>query len=408
MPASLQVLWICPIAPIPVTGTGTREYNIIKYFPPGFEFTLLSILKPEQRGDLRKIEQYVGNIFTLPWEAYQPPKGLIGIWQNRVNAWSQTLLRRDPNYLHVFPIKQLRQTLLTVLKQNKFDLVHIVGLYGAGLIDAVKPLPTVFTAIDVESSKQAMIARRERALSRRFQWWLELRKLTAFERSMFGRFDAVLAMSIEDQALIKQLSPGCKTRVVPNGVDVAYYRPNSDSMRSSNKVLFFGNLGYTPNIDAIVYFCNEIWPLIHAQLPSACLEIIGPFATDVIKQLESVSSNVVYAGFVEDLRPFLWSAAVCVVPLRMGGGTRLKILEAMAARCPVVSTTLGAIGLGLGPERDLLIGDTPEEFARQVLSILRSPEQGQSLSFSAWQCVADRYDWTKIASIQADVYRSLL
>ena len=252
-----------------------------------------------------------------------------------------------------------------------------------------------------------MIGRAEKKLGRRIQWWFELHKLKQYEQESLRQFNTVISMSKPDRDLIRRLIPSANVVIVPNGVDSEFFRPPVYNRAQPNSILFFGNLGYIPNQDALAYFINEIWPIILNQNPAVILEIVGPFATEEVKRLTLRQPNVLFIGYVEDIRPHLWKNTACVVPLRMGGGTRLKILEALAAGCPVISTSIGAEGLDLEIGRDLIVADQPKDFASQTTRLLADNALQQSFSRCGQLAVAAKYDWLSIAAMQTNIYQDL-
>jgi glycosyltransferase involved in cell wall biosynthesis len=184
--------------------------------------------------------------------------------------------------------------------------------------------------------------------------------------------------------------------VVPNAVDVEHHRRQPGHPRpDGDTLLFFGSLGYAPNLDGILHFLDRIWPAVLARRPATRLEIVGPGAPPAL--LARRSAQVELIGFVEDLRPRLAGAAAVIAPLRLGGGTRLKILEAMAMGRPVVSTSLGAEGLEVRDGEELLLADEPAEFAGAVVRLLEDPRLGERLGRAARARVEQRYSWRTAA-----------
>ena len=162
-------------------------------------------------------------------------------------------------------------------------------------------------------------------------------------------------------------------------------------------LVFVGSMDWLPNVDGVLYFVRDILPLIRRQRPDTTLAIVGRTPPPKIAQLAAEDSRIQVTGTVADIRPYLWTSAVSIVPLRIGGGTRLKIYEAMAARIPVVSTTIGAEGLSVNPPQDIRIADTPDRFAAHCLELLGSPETRARLSRAAWQMVNSNFSWEHVA-----------
>ena len=204
---------------------------------------------------------------------------------------------------------------------------------------------------------------------------------------------------------LRQMAPNTDVHVVPNGVDVQHFTPR-EVKRARETLLFFGTLSYGPNLDAVLWFCNQMWPRIRKARPEVKLEVVGLDPPSQVQQLENLP-GVQITGFVPDIRPKLWSATATVVPLRLGGGTRLKILEALAAGCPVVSTSVGAEGLSLVDGEHLLLANTPEAFALRVVELLASPDLRENLVDSGRRIARREYDWAMIARrLQSVLHRA--
>jgi glycosyltransferase involved in cell wall biosynthesis len=203
--------------------------------------------------------------------------------------------------------------------------------------------------------------------------------------------------------VLAQDGVGVPIRIVPNGVDTDFFTPGTDPV-DPNRLVFTGAIDYRPNTDGVLYFCAEILPRIHAAEPGATFAIVGRTPP---RQVRRLAHRVLVTGTVPDVRPWMRQAAVFVVPLRVGSGTRLKILEAMATGCAVVSTSLGCEGLEVAPGEDILIGDTPETFAEQVVRCLRDPDLRAQLGARGRALVERRYRWEAIGEELAAFYQEL-
>jgi glycosyltransferase involved in cell wall biosynthesis len=233
------------------------------------------------------------------------------------------------------------------------------------------------------------------------------RKLQREELGTYREADGVYLCSVEDERRLLEQVPGARTAVIPNAADVEYYRPRpTDPPPDGRTVVYFGLLSTVPNIDAVIHFVRDIWPRIVAAHPEACCKIIGGRPPSSL--LELAGPRVELTGFVSDLRPHLAAAAAVVVPLRLGGGTRLKIVEAMAMGKAIVSTTLGAEGIEAVPGRDLLVEDQPAAFAEAVNRLLAEPGLAARIGHSARKLAIERYSWREAARALEDFYRRIL
>ena len=259
--------------------------------------------------------------------------------------------------------------------------------------------------IDYELARQ--YARAGASLAHRLHAGVNWRKLRREELGTYRDADGVCLCSAEDERRLLKEIPGARTAVIPNAADVEYYQPRpTDPPPDGHTVVFFGLLSYAPNIDGVIYFIQKIWPRVAEAHPKARFKIIGGKPPRSLQLL--AGPRVELTGFVPDLRPHLAAAAAVVVPLRLGGGTRLKIVEAMAMGKAVVSTSLGAEGIEGLPGRDLLIEDQPEAFAGAVNRLLGDPELAARIGQSARSLAVEKYSWRGAVRMLEVFYRGIL
>jgi glycosyltransferase involved in cell wall biosynthesis len=222
---------------------------------------------------------------------------------------------------------------------------------------------------------------------------------------MHRRYDCVLAVSSEDRIALQRLLPTAMIPVIPNGVDMRAFA-RTRPLPGGSTLIFVGTLDYRPNIDALTWFADEILPLIRSQQPQVTVQIVGRNAAPAVQALAEYE-GIELVGEVDDVRPYLEAAAVYVLPMRIGGGVRLKLLEAFAMHVPVVSTSLGAEGVeGLQAGEQALIADNPSHFAAAVLQLLADRAAATRLSVAA-RSLAATYNWAVIAPRLANQYREL-
>jgi len=229
---------------------------------------------------------------------------------------------------------------------------------------------------------------------RRFYAAITARKLRAFEKQVYGAAETWVC-SAEESTEVRRMVPRARVEVVPNGVDTTRFAP-SDVPPVEHRLLFFGRLDYFPNTQAIAWFVRDILPLVRGAVPGAHLEVVGQGAPAPLAELLAGTTGATLRGPVDDVPAVLAEASVVVVPLQAGGGTRLKILEALGSARPVVSTTVGAEGLEVRHDQDLVIADSAEEFAAAVIRLLRDPGRGAALGHQGRATVARRYDWALV------------
>jgi glycosyltransferase involved in cell wall biosynthesis len=229
--------------------------------------------------------------------------------------------------------------------------------------------------------------------------WRRMRRL---EREQCLRFDHVVAVSAEDAAVFREQYGVQRVSSVPTGVDTEFFRPSAAVAQQPASIVFTGSMDWMPNEDGMVYFVNEILPLIERAVPGVTLTVVGRNPTAKVRALGEGRPNVRVTGTVPDVRPFLEEASVVVVPLRIGGGTRIKIYEAMGMERAVVSTTIGAEGLDVTHDEHLILADDPAAFAGAVISLLQSPERAAEIGRAAATHVRAHFGWAAVAEQFAD------
>ena len=309
-------------------------------------------------------------------------------------------------------VPELQQVLDRVLRANRFDIVNLeytfLGNYNFHQAPPGEREPALVLDlhnIDYDLARQ--YAENGSTVWRRLYYQANWRKLYREEVEAYRGADGICLCSADDERRLLAEVPDARTTVIPNAADVDYFQPRlTDPPSDGRTVVFFGLLSYVPNIDGVHYFVEEIWPRIVAHNDTARFKIIGGGPPPSLQAL--ASPRVELTGFVPDLRPHLAEAALVVVPLRLGGGTRLKIVEAMAMGKAIVSTTLGAEGIEAVSGRDILIADEPDAFAAAVNHLLTSSRDADRMARFARQLAFEQYSWSEAARNLEEFYRWLL
>jgi glycosyltransferase involved in cell wall biosynthesis len=301
----------------------------------------------------------------------------------------------------------VRHKLQALLKQETYEVIVCDFVMAAGVIPWDWPVPKVLFTHNVE----ATIWRRHYRVATDFLWkaisWLEWRKMQAAERHYLRLADRVLTVSETDREAFAPFIEPEKLAVIPTGVDVDYFQPMPVD-ETTNSLVFTGSMDWLPNEDAILYFVEAILPLIKQQCPQVSLKVVGRSPSRKLQALADREKSIRLTGWVEDIRPFVARGSICVVPLRIGGGTRLKIFEAMAMGKAVVSTTVGAEGLPVQPGENILLADTPDDFASSVVTLLRDPAERKRLGAAARALVHENYGWPKVAEKFARILQNVI
>jgi polysaccharide biosynthesis protein PslH len=309
-------------------------------------------------------------------------------------------------------VPALQRALDQVLRAKRFDVVNLEFPYLGHCHLRQAPPGERLPALVVDSHEIAYDLARQFAvaganLGRRLYGGANWRKLRREELGIYREAAGVyLCSAADEQRLLGQI-PDARTAVIPNAADVEYYQPRpTDPPPDGRTLVYFGLLSTIPNIDGVAHFVRDIWPRIAKAHPEAHCKIIGGGPPPSLLGL--AGPRVELTGFVSDLRPHLAAAAAVVVPLRLGGGTRLKIVEAMAMGKAIVSTTLGAEGIEAAPGRDILIEDDPAAFANAVSRLLTEPGLAAHIGQSARRLAAERYAWSGAAQALEGFYRQIL
>jgi glycosyltransferase involved in cell wall biosynthesis len=312
----------------------------------------------------------------------------------------------------LFTVPALQPSLDRILRARRFDIVNLefpsLGNYAFRQAPAgEKPPAVVVDSHNIDYDLARQHAQTGGSLARRIYAGVNWRKLRQEELGTYRDADGVYLCSATDERRLLDQLPGVRTAVIPNAADVEYYQPRSGDRPSDGRtIVFFGLLSYAPNVDGVIHFVRDIWPRIAEANPEARCKFIGGQAPPSLLAL--AGPRIEFTGFVSDLRPHLAKAACIVVPLRIGGGTRLKIVEAMAMGKPIVSTTLGAEGIEAIPNRDILIADEPTAFANAVNCLLAQSNLAAHIGESARRVAVERYSWAGAARALEEFYDRIL
>jgi sugar transferase (PEP-CTERM/EpsH1 system associated) len=293
-----------------------------------------------------------------------------------------------------------------LLETMRFDLIHVDTIALSPFVKPPRATPTVLTHHNIES---VLMERRSRAESRVFARRFlqrEAAKLTAYERRLSPTFDMNIVVSPNDAQVLADLAPTARSRVVANGVDTHYFAP--DFTHETPALIYTGGMNMFANRDAVMHFLSEIWPLIRAAEPGVRFFAVGQDPPRELKAIAERDPQVIVTGFVDDIRPLVRQAGVYVVPLRVGGGTRLKVLDAMAMGKALVSTSVGCEGIAVAPGTQLMIADTPDSFAQATVALLRDPARRLALGQAARQLVEQRYAWPVVGAQLLQAYQDAI
>lgn len=390
----MKILWLKSDLLLPLDKGGKlRTWHLMRHLAERHEITYLAFAEPgTSRGDVEKMKEVCAHIETVPRS--EPAKGSLRFYADAAFHVVDPL----PYAVGKYRSRAYRRRLEQLLRERAFDLIVCDFLFPAVNLPKRLPCPAVIFTHNVEAEIWRRHAETKTGAIAKRLYRTQYRRMLRYEGATLKRFDGVLAVSSADRDTFARIYPGAirhPVHVVPTGVDTAFFSP-VPSPPAGKSLVFTGSMDWLPNEDAMVFFCREILPLIRAEEPSTTLSIVGRAPTPTVARL-AAEHGVAVTGRVDDVRPYMADAAVYIVPLRIGGGTRLKIFEAMAIGKAIVSTTVGAEGLPVNDGEHLLVADDPLAFAHATLRLMRDLAERRRLESAARSLVLARYDWSAVA-----------
>jgi sugar transferase (PEP-CTERM/EpsH1 system associated) len=392
----VRVLFLSQIVPYPPHGgVLQRGYHVLRELGERAQVHLLAFVHPDELGTPEKVEESRRVLGRFCEQVEYFPLWVKRSPVHTAAALATSLVSRQPFSVIAHRSAAFQRRVSALLRQSRFDVVHVdtVALsefvFGGGAAAA-----TVLTHHNIESMLMERRANVERRPLARQYLRREAAKLAGYEARTCPRFDVNVVVSAKDGELLASRVPGLRTVVVPNGVDVGYFTPDGEHEEAA--LIYTGGMNMFANRDAVLYFLDEIWPLVRRRAPATRFFAVGQDPPRELTARAEKDPQVIVTGFVDDIRPYVRKAAVYVVPLRVGGGTRLKVLDAMSSGKAIVSTSIGCEGIAVRPGEHLETADTPEAFADRTVALLGDPARRRTLGAAARRLVEDRYAWRVI------------
>lgn len=397
-----RLLFLAHTLPFPLSnGVSLRTYNVLRLLGRRFEVTALCFYRRgthpgemQIRAGLDAISRFA-DVRAFPIDQEYTRTRFI---RDHVTS----LFGRMPYTTPAHQSSAFRDALAELLRARSFDLVHVDSLDLAGYLPMLDELPVVCVHHNVESELLKRRAPTETNPLVRAYCDVQARFLRAEERKWGTRVALNILVSEDDRRLFEELVPGARTAVVPNGVDTNLLQPAGNG---GNGLVFVGGYGWYPNRDGLEYFTDEILPLIRERIPGIPVRWVGS-APDEVRERYRETHGIDLTGYVDDMRPIVNDAACFVVPLRVGGGTRLKILDAWALGKAVVSTSVGCEGLGATDGHQILIRDDPRAFAEAVCDVVANADLREALGRQARSYAEERFDWERLGERMFEMYHA--
>jgi sugar transferase (PEP-CTERM/EpsH1 system associated) len=383
----MKILFLSSWFPYPPdNGSRIRIFNLIKQLSKEHDITLLSFSRDGEVTEdrLKTMQRYCSTVQAVPLAPFRPTsfRSILGLFSPRPRSFVDTYSRR------------MQRLVERTRREGDFSVVIASEIDTAPYAVTLEGLPRISEEVQLATFREQYTSQSRVGLRLRYglMWW----KTRRFTAHLLRQFDGCTVASQQERANVLSIAPSCwRVVVVPNGVDLDQYRGDFGTPEPG-MLVFPGALTYQANFDAMEFFLHQVFPLVKAKCPGVTLRITGRTDGIPVDRLP-LDESVILTGYLDDVRPTVAQSWACVVPLRVGGGTRLKILEAMALGTPVISTSKGAEGLEATPGENILIADDPAQFADTVLRLLDDPVLRTKLAVNGRRLVHKQYGWEHIA-----------
>jgi len=396
----MKILWFSHFLPYPPRGGAKqRSYNLIKEAAGKHKVYLFAINhdagNTAEAIDALKKFCYGVKIIDLPadrsFKYFRAVSNLFSIIPYTA-FWLQS--------------EEIRLSIRQILKKDVFDLAHFDSIDACGYLKEANNMLKVLNHHNIES--QMMFRRSLKDISplKKLYFFWEALRLRNYEKKVCPQFNYNLTVSELDKERLLRISSKAKVEVVENGVDTEYFQAKGDNIEPYS-LIFAGRLEWYPNRDAIMFFAKKIWPLLKKEIPQVKITVIGDNPPGYILRLSRKDPSFIVTGFVEDVRPYLEKAQVYICPIRDGGGTKLKILDALAMAKPVVAHPVAIEGIAVEPEKHLLLAETPQEFVRQIKRLFEDFYLRGRLAKEARRLAVEKYDFKQIGAKLSALYNKI-
>jgi len=377
-------------------------FNLTKYLSlRGHRIVLLSIISGQTKGTPGNIEG-LGKWCDVRVVYKNTGTNLWGLFLN--------LFFKVPYTISKYHSSKVKVAIKKILSKGGFDLVHIDSLHMAYYGQFIKhefKLPLVLREHNVQATTMERYYKRQRNPLVKLYAYLQWKKMHRYEAKICEIFDKCLMITEEDKERIERMNPSVKTCIIPAGVDTSYFYPLKIE-EESGSLVFVGDLSWLPNVDGVIWFYSRVWPRIKKASLPVKFYVIGRRPPEEIRKLSKKDQNIMVTGFVKDVRPYVAKCSVYVVPLRIGGGMRLKILEAMAMERPVVATSVGAEGIMATDRENIMIADSEADFAERVIELLKDRNPRRRVAQEGKRLIEQKYRWeTVVEALEKEYFRVL-
>ncbi len=392
----MKILFLSQIVPYPPHGgVLQRGYNIIREISKNNEVYLLAFIHPDTQSSKEIVEQARAEM-----ERHCKQVDFFTLWPKKSRM--HTLMAFLLSTCYPLPFSTLahksgafKERMKNIIDSESIDIVHFDTIGLAPYMRYSSGLPTVMTHHNIESMLMLRRSIAEKSLLSKFYLKIQARRLKKYESKQSPKFNINVVMSEIDQVELKRLAPDTDTVVVPNGVDIEYFTMRDDEQEPA--VIYTGGMNMFANRDAVMYFIEHMWPLIRERRSDATFYIIGQSPSEDLLRLAETDKSLRVMGYVDDIRPIVSRSSVYIVPLRVGGGTRLKVLDSLAQGKAVVSTSIGCEGIAVEDGLNIEIEDDDRDFAARVVELINDRGRRKSLGSQARSLIETHYSWESVS-----------
>lgn len=408
----MKILWLSHLVPYPPKGgVLQRSYNLIRETSKYHSVSLLAFIQPDLiesrfpslETGLKEAHEHLGEFcdqvtfIDIPCESSHFGKHLLAL---------KSLLTKNPYTINWLISDSMRSAITQANKKTKFDIIHFDTISLAPYVCQFTNIPKVLNHHNIESHMVIRRAQQEKSLLKHIYFYLEGKKLLNYEKKTCPLFDCHLTCSTVDSTRLSSISPSLLITEIPNGVDINYFQPQPVNTKEGH-LIFAGSLSWYPNRDAMLYFANEIWPLLNKTSPEVTMNVVGSSPPAELLELAANDGNFIVHGYVDDVRQYISSAAVYICPIRDGGGTKLKILDAFSMGMATVAHPISCEGIDVEDGVNIFLASTPMEFASKINQLLADPELRRDMGLQARALVEKNYNFSQIGTKLSKQYLQL-
>jgi len=380
------------------TGGKIRTGKILEQLNTSFDITIISNIE-SQKDDIyiNRMNTLCSSFIGVPWKEIK--KYTLRFY---IKLFLNLFSRYPVSFLNDYS-KDISTEISKELKNNKYDLIICDFLQSTLNLNKISGYPKILFEHNIESVITQRHFNMASNLFLRLFWWLQWKKMSINERKKCEEYDGVIVVSEADKKILeKQFRISNNIYSIPTGVDIKFFNFKEQSIKKYD-LIFTGSMDWLPNEDAIIFFSKEIFPEIYKKIPGIHLLVVGRNPSSRLQKILNDYPQIKATGWVPDVRPYMAKSTLYIAPIRIGGGTRLKIYEAMAMGKVVVTTSVGAEGLPVEKEKHLIIADDPEKFACGVIRLLENEEEREKIGARAKDFVQKNFGWDKVATKFAEI-----